>query len=343
MAISLQRERFIAELAAQRATILTKRVQSLMDKGELCKIDDSPVSLADFGAQALIVAAIHDEFPDDTILGEENADALRDNSAMMGRVWDLVNTTYLEDERLGRPKSMEEMCDCIDLAGRTNETKLGRVWTIDPVDGTKTFLEGTQYAVAIALLIDGVDQLGVIACPKINVGDTRISEQECAENGPGCIVSAVRGHGAQIRPISVGALLPATPIEKEINPSLKRDVIFVKDPKDSKPFPYWNETATMLGVTRNAVYVHSSQLQYVTLALGVANCRIRWSIPRSSVWDHAGGIVLIEECGGKVTDVHGNMIDMALGKNLTANNGLVATTVGLHEEVLSTIQGLIEQ
>jgi 3'(2'), 5'-bisphosphate nucleotidase len=347
MAINLQRERLIAELAAQRATILTKAVQSLIDIDELSKLDGTPVSLADFGAQALIVAAIHKNFPDDKIVGEENADSLRDNPAMMRRVWDLISTTHLEDEksesRLGRPESMEDMCDIIDLAGRSDGTNLGRVWTIDPVDGTKTFLAGTQYAVVIALLIDGVDQLGVIACPKINVGATRISDHD-AENGPGCIVSAVRGHGAHIRQISAGALLPETRIEKNIaNSRLGKDVTFVGNSlNDIKPFPFWNEITTKLGATRNIVSVYSSQLQYVTLALGFANCRIRWTISEQGVWDHAGGRLLFEECGGKVTDLHGNTLDMAVGRNLSGNTGLIATTENHQEEVLSTLQTLLQ-
>ena len=61
----LGHERFIAELAAQRATILTRKVLSFVDKGELSKTDDTPVSIADFGAQALIVSAIRTSFPDD--------------------------------------------------------------------------------------------------------------------------------------------------------------------------------------------------------------------------------------------------------------------------------------
>lgn len=38
---------------------------------------------------------------------------------------------------------------------------------LDPVDGTKGFLRGQQYAVALALLVDGHPQVAVMACPNL--------------------------------------------------------------------------------------------------------------------------------------------------------------------------------
>ena len=48
----------IAELAVQRACLLTKRVFHEKSKGELAKDDKSPVTKGDFGAQALIIKAM---------------------------------------------------------------------------------------------------------------------------------------------------------------------------------------------------------------------------------------------------------------------------------------------
>ena len=58
MSASFERERQIAELAVQRAVLLTKTVLASMDKGAVSKADYTPVTLADFGGQALLVAAI---------------------------------------------------------------------------------------------------------------------------------------------------------------------------------------------------------------------------------------------------------------------------------------------
>ena len=45
----------------------------------------------------------------------------------------------------------------------------GRHWTLDPIDGTKGFLRGEQYAVCLALIEDGEVVLGVLGCPHLPV------------------------------------------------------------------------------------------------------------------------------------------------------------------------------
>ena len=41
------------------------------------------------------------------------------------------------------------------------------VWALDPIDGTKGFLRGGQYAVCLALLEDGKPVLGVMGTPNL--------------------------------------------------------------------------------------------------------------------------------------------------------------------------------
>jgi hypothetical protein len=41
------------------------------------------------------------------------------------------------------------------------------MWTLDPIDGTKEFLRGRQYAVCLALLVDARVELGVIGSPNL--------------------------------------------------------------------------------------------------------------------------------------------------------------------------------
>ena len=67
---------------------------------------------------------------------------------------------------------------------------IGR-WTLDPIDGTKGFLRGGQYAVCLALIVDGQVVLGVIGCPNLPV-------KSAEPDGPrGCIFVAVKGQGAE--------------------------------------------------------------------------------------------------------------------------------------------------
>ena len=67
---------------------------------------------------------------------------------------------------------------------------IGR-WTLDPIDGTKGFLRGGQYAVCLALIVDGRVVLGVIGCPNLPV-------KSAEPDGPrGCIFVAVKDQGAE--------------------------------------------------------------------------------------------------------------------------------------------------
>jgi len=52
------------------------------------------------------------------------------------------------------------VCEWIDRGGSDYAR---RFWTLDPIDGTKGFLRGDQYAVALALVVDGKVQVGVLA------------------------------------------------------------------------------------------------------------------------------------------------------------------------------------
>lgn len=78
----------IAQLAVQRAAILTKRVFHEKAKGTVSKDDKSPVTIGDFGAQALIIAALKHNFPEDEIVAEEEAAQLRDDANLRATIWD---------------------------------------------------------------------------------------------------------------------------------------------------------------------------------------------------------------------------------------------------------------
>lgn len=85
-----------------------------------------------------------DCFPDDHFLGEESATELRRNPALC-------------DELKGK----NDMLRYIDLGGEGMGGPESRVWMLDPLDGTATFMTGGQYAVCLALAEDGEQKVGV--------------------------------------------------------------------------------------------------------------------------------------------------------------------------------------
>lgn len=137
-------ERRLAELAVQNTVIVTKKLLKLVEKGELAKKNKTSVSLADFAAQALLVAAIHNTFPEDTIVAKEDTSLLREKPELAAKVWNLVSSFRLADAEpealFHSPQSLQETLNCIDRGGNALGGPEGRVRMIDPVDGTKGFL-----------------------------------------------------------------------------------------------------------------------------------------------------------------------------------------------------------
>ena len=75
--------------AAVQASALCKKIRNDLSAGEfLLKSDKSPVTVADYGSQALICKFVRDRFPDDPIVAEEDSKELRkpDRSGLLERV-----------------------------------------------------------------------------------------------------------------------------------------------------------------------------------------------------------------------------------------------------------------
>jgi 3'(2'), 5'-bisphosphate nucleotidase len=84
-----------------------------------------------------------------------------------------------------------------------------------------------------------------------------------------------------------------------------------------------------------------SQCKYGLVARGDAELYLR--VPRDTkyrekIWDHAAGVLILEEAGGKVTDLDGHPLDFSRGRELTVNRGIVASNGRVHPEVLSAIR-----
>jgi 3'(2'), 5'-bisphosphate nucleotidase len=340
-------ERFIAELAVQRASVLTKKVLAAVNKGMLTKTDSTPVTIADFAAQALLISAVQQIFPTDKFVGEEGSGVLRKDEGLRQRVWELVSSTHLEDAHsdavLASPESVEEMLDIIDLGGQGTGGREGRVWILDPIDGTATFLRGEQYAVALALLEDGEEKVGVLGCPNLNLETGRVSESSTDQDGLGIMLSAVKSEGAVMRPMGKGSLLPAKKIERSKNALTQfRDLHFVNSTTSpSLAIDKQRQIVEDVGASWPGTDLWSSQMRYVALIVGGGDVYLRipkWKTNRSSVWDHAGGQLIFKEVGGKITDIDGKDIDLGAGRRTEENWGVVAANEPIHSSILDIVR-----
>lgn len=347
------RELEIAQLAVQRAAILTKRVFHEKAKGTVSKDDKSPVTIGDFGAQALIIAALRHSFPHDAIVAEEEAAQLREDAPLREQIWRLVRETKLDDvaaEGLlgGSVRDVDEMLEVLDR-GASEGGRVGRVWTLDPIDGTKGFLRGGQYALALALLEDGDVKVGVLGCPNLPVDDAAplaadIGANQTDDEGRGVIFSAVIGQGATSRPLRTGALAEGKRIRmKEVEDLASASFCESVEAGHSNQSES-AQIAQKLGITKPSVRM-DSQAKYGSIARGAGDIYLRLPTSKTyqeKIWDHAAGDLIVREAGGQVTDTKGNRLDFGVGRTLATNSGVIAAPAAVHGKVLEAVQEVLK-
>jgi 3'(2'), 5'-bisphosphate nucleotidase len=347
MATPYAEELHLASLAVQRAALLTEQLLSAVDKGALDKSDDSPVTIADFAAQASIIAAIHHVFPNDEIVGEEDATALRTNPTLLERTWDLATSIHLDDPAsealLHTPTTRNELLDLIDLGAKGNCTPTSRTWTLDPVDGTATFIRGEQYAVCLALVENGVQKIGVLGCPNLRASG-RVAEDLVDRDGHGQMLSAVVGQGVTIRPLGTGALLPGRELDKvpQIEDPALVNFIDTRAAKTQDLEAHARVAAELGCAWPNPVDLWSAQMRYVAIAVqGGCNAFIKLPLSegyRSKIWDHAGGMLIVQELGVLVTDLRGRPVDCSRGRTLAGCHGMVVGPASIHRRILEAVR-----
>lgn len=309
--------------ALQDAVRLCVAVQQSITPDTLEKKDKSPVTVADFGSQALICRAIREAFPHDPIIAEEGSAELRQpaNGALAEKV--------LQQVRRYRPTaSLDDVLRWIDFGGAGEYS--GRFWTLDPIDGTKGFLRGEQYAVALALIVEGQVAVGALACPNLPA---------VPGGNPGAVFLAVRGQGA-----TVVSLTGDDPRPLRVAPTNETKQARMCESVESGHSKHDTaaEATKRLGITAPGKRL-DSQAKYGVLAQGEAEIYLRLPTDatyREKIWDHAAGALTIEEAGGRVTDVAGRPLDFTRGRELSGNRGVVATNGHLHDRVLSVLREL---
>ena len=154
--------------AVRLASRLCVATQDILRANErVQKQDDSPVTVADFAAQAVVGHWLHVHHPDIALVAEETADDLRgpEGAELLAKVTALVNSV-LVDAPGASALDPDAVADAIDR-GAAEPSREGRFWILDPIDGTKGFINGRQYAIALALMEDGDVTGGVLGCPNM--------------------------------------------------------------------------------------------------------------------------------------------------------------------------------
>ena len=319
---SLETTTQVALRAVRDAALICRQVQaSLPHRGVLTKNDESPVTVADFASQAIIVGHLLRHESNVSIVAEEESHALKqpENSTLLAAVTSLVKSVHPETT----DRQILEW-----LGANKSEQKASRFWTIDPIDGTKGFISGRQYAIALALVEQGQVQIGVLGCPNMTAPD----------QSKGTLFLATQT--VQAVQIPINDLSCTSPIAvSDISEPASGTVCESVEPSHSDHTTS-KKIASALGIEGSTFRI-DSQCKYAAVARGDASIYLRLPTRKNyqeKIWDHAAGVAIIQSAGGTVTDVDGQPLDFTCGHLLTKNRGIVATGGSIHAEVLEAVQ-----
>jgi 3'(2'), 5'-bisphosphate nucleotidase len=328
--MSYEAERNVAVQAVLRACQLCQAVRAaLVTADTMAKKDKSPVTVADFGAQAIISHDLAAAFTNDPLVGEEHAADLEGPDAT-----ELRDRVVRGVQAVAPDMGESQILSAISRGTHPGGAK-GRHWCLDPIDGTKGFLRGEQYAVALALIEDGVPVLGVLGCPNLPTDTAR------PDSPAGCLFIAVRGQGAYVRQLLEAREHPVH-VDDVADPA--RAVFCESVESGHSAHDDSAEVARLLGVTRPP-YRIDSQCKYAAVARGDASIYLRLPTRagyEEKIWDHAAGWMVIREAGGQVSDITGKPLDFSIGRTLRDNRGVVATNGRIHDRVIEAVRTVLK-
>ncbi|MFD1705747.1 inositol monophosphatase family protein [Siminovitchia sediminis] len=178
----------------------------------------------------------------------------------------------------------------------------GIVWIIDPIDGTTNFVhQQRNFMISIGIYEDGSPRLGYVY-------DVVFKELYYAKAGEGAYWNDMKLPPLKEVPLEQ-ALIGINSTWLTSNRLL--------EPKDT--------LVPLVNDVRGTRSYGSAALEFVFVATGRLDAYITM---RLSPWDFAGGKIIVEEVGGKVTNVKGEPLHL-LGKN-----SILVARPGLHEKII---------
>lgn len=340
------KEGIMTELATQHRLIpaaleaistscaVARAVQANLEQlRQITKDDRSPVTVADFAVQAIISLSLADHLDakDRLIVGEEDAAILRNGEETA------IRKAVLEAVQSWRPQVTEsEMLDAIDACNHDGSSD--GYWALDPIDGTKGFLRGQHYAIALGRIENGEVVAGIMGCPNLSIDQAFPLDQVDIQ---GVMYGASRGAGAwefaQCNPTSPPMRILAQQFEES------RPLRFCESAE--KGHSSRSKSGRIIDTigTQGEPARLDSQCKYVLVARGQADGYLRLptnNTYREKIWDHAAGLCIACEAGAIVSDATGKPLDFSHGSQLEENQGIICAIDGLHQRIIATISNL---
>ncbi|XP_024977796.1 SAL1 phosphatase [Cynara cardunculus var. scolymus] len=346
VSMSYDKQLIAAKKAASLAARLCQKVQKgLLESDVQSKSDKSPVTVADYGSQVVVSFVLQRELPSQafSLVAEEESGDLRkeESQETLGRITKLVNDTIANDGTYNvSPLSEADVLRIIDC-GTSEGGSNGQHWVLDPIDGTKGFLRGDQYAIALGLLDEGKVVLGVLACPNLPLESIGSLKDQHALGKAGCLFSAQLSCGTYMESL-------------DGSPPVKVHVSDTENPEDASFFESYEAAhsshslsgaiAKKLGVKAPPVRI-DSQAKYGALSRGDGAIYLRFPNKgyREKIWDHAAGYIVIAEAGGVASDAGGKPLDFSKGRYLDLDTGIIVTNQKLMPALLKAVQDSLKE
>ncbi|NYI97942.1 histidinol-phosphatase [Streptomonospora nanhaiensis] len=257
-------------------------------------------------------------YDDDLRLAHVLADAADDISLKHFRALDLkVDTKPDLTPVTEADRSVEETLRGVLSRARPRDAVIGeeygktgvshRVWVLDPIDGTKNYVRGVPvWATLIALLEGDRPVMGVVSAPAL-------TRRWWASRGGGTWTGRSLTKATRCRVSGVSALEDASLSFSEL-----------------AEWEAQQRLDTFLNLTRSVwrTRAYGDFWSHVMVAEGAVDISAE---PELSLWDAAPLSVILEEAGGRATDLRGQ--DFADGGALVCTNGV------LHDQVLTWLNG----
>ena len=243
--------------------------------------ENDPVTLADLKVNEIIIQNMNERYKniDWTILSEENVKS--------------------------EPYSLEKNCDW--------------VWILDPLDGTKDFIQGTSnYAMHLALSYKNKPCIGVVLIPEKNELWLSYGEKVWCEKKDGSIISPNLSRVSDLRKM---VLVTSKNHRNQMLKSLIEQINF--------------DQVNIMG---------SIGCKIASILRGESDIYICLSMPGKSApkdWDFAAPEAILKAAGGAITNL--NNEDLCYGRPTFKQEGIIIASNNLanHKEVCAQIKEII--
>ncbi len=322
--MDLSNELEIAKTIARMAASVCQSIQAEL-VGAADKEGHEPVTIADYASQAIIGNALAENFPEDGVISEERSEEFM---LLLDDAQRALVQRYVTDA-VGGYVFEEQVCAWLDFG---KQSQAARQWTVDPIDGTKGFLAGEHYCVAISLLVEGEPRLGVLASPGFYVG------MKSPTGDRGALTYARWGAGAYSEALFGG--MPS-PIRVSNTTDPQRAVLLSSRAPEHQDPRLLAEVSAALRREPDAPQRHlDSQDKHAMVAAGLADVYLRLAPDptyHEKLWDHAAGTIIVQEAGGRVSDLRGQPLEWTAGPRMIHNTGVLVTNRLLHDTFLEAL------